>query len=75
MAGQPNIPELDHTGLREFGLTTGVAVIVIFGLFFPWILGRDWPAWPGMFPSMRSPTRRRVTWSSNAWTIRGEPWM
>lgn len=40
------IPELDRKGLRNFGLTTGVAVIVIFGLFFPWLLELDWPAWP-----------------------------
>ena len=46
MAINQKIPELDQKGLREFGLTTGAAVVVIFGLFFPWILGRDWPAWP-----------------------------
>ena len=40
------IPELDRKGLREFGLVTGAAVVVIFGLFFPWMLGLDWPAWP-----------------------------
>jgi hypothetical protein len=40
------IPELDRKGLREFGLTTGAAVVVIFGLFFPWLLDRGWPAWP-----------------------------
>ena len=46
MAIDHNIPELDKKGLREFGLTTGAAVIVIFGLFFPWLLERDWPVWP-----------------------------
>ena len=46
MAIDYTIPELDDKGLREFGLTTGVAVVVIFGLFFPWILERDWPTWP-----------------------------
>ena len=40
------IPELDRKGLREFGLTTGAAVVVIFGLFFPWVLDLDWPLWP-----------------------------
>lgn len=40
------IPELDRKGLREFGLLTGAAVVVIFGLFFPWMLELDWPAWP-----------------------------
>ena len=46
MAADHRIPELDRKGLREFGLTTGAAVVVIFGLFFPWVLGRDWPTWP-----------------------------
>jgi len=46
MANDHIIPELDRKGLREFGLTTGAAVVVIFGLFFPWMLERDWPAWP-----------------------------
>ena len=40
------IPDLDRKGLRDFGLTTGVAVVVIFGLFFPWMLELDWPVWP-----------------------------
>ena len=40
------IPDLDRKGLREFGLTTGAAVVAIFGLFFPWILELDWPVWP-----------------------------
>ncbi len=40
------IPELDRKGLREFGLTFGAAVVVIFGLFFPWVLDLDWPVWP-----------------------------
>lgn len=46
MAIDHNIPELDRKGLREFGLTTGAAVVVIFGLFFPWVLGLGWPVWP-----------------------------
>jgi Kef-type K+ transport system membrane component KefB len=40
------IPELDRKGLREFGLVTGAAVVALFGLFFPWMLGLDWPLWP-----------------------------
>lgn len=31
------IPELDRKGLREFGVVTGLIIIVLFGLFFPWI--------------------------------------
>lgn len=46
MAIDQTIPELDRKGLREFGLTTGAAVVVIFGLFFPWMLELDWPVWP-----------------------------
>ena len=46
MAGDPMIPELDRKGLREFGLTSGAAVVAIFGVFFPWILDLAWPAWP-----------------------------
>jgi hypothetical protein len=46
MAIDHMIPELDRKGLRDFGQTTGAAVAAIFGLFFPWILDLDWPAWP-----------------------------
>ena len=46
MAGDHIIPELNRKGLREFGLTTGAIVVVIFGLFFPWMLELDWPVWP-----------------------------
>lgn len=46
MAGDQMIPELDRKGLRSFGLTTGAAIVIIFGLFFPWLLGLAWPAWP-----------------------------
>jgi len=31
------IPELDRKGFREFGITTGAIIIVLFGFFFPWI--------------------------------------
>ena len=46
MAIDHKIPELDRKGLREFGLTTGAAIVIIFGLFSPWILELNWPAWP-----------------------------
>jgi hypothetical protein len=46
MAIDQRIPELDRNGLREFGLVTGAAVVALFGLFFPWMLELDWPAWP-----------------------------
>ncbi len=40
------IPELDRKGLREFGLTSGAIVAVIFGLFFPWLLELGLVWWP-----------------------------
>jgi hypothetical protein len=40
------IKDLDRKGLREFGLTTGGIVAVLFGLFFPWVLERPIPRWP-----------------------------
>jgi hypothetical protein len=46
MATDHPIPELDRKGLRDFGLVTGGIVAVLFGLFFPWLLERDWPRWP-----------------------------
>lgn len=52
MAGDHVIPELDRKGLREFGLTTGAAVVIIFGLFLPWVLGLDWPLWPWVIAAL-----------------------
>ena len=46
MAIDHTVPELDRKGLRDFGLTFGAAVVIIFALFFPWVLDLDWPAWP-----------------------------
>lgn len=44
---QHDIPELDAAGLRRFGWTTGGIVIVLFGLVFPFLLGRaHFPKWP-----------------------------
>lgn len=40
------IPELDTKGLRRFGLTTGAIIVVLFGLFFPWVLEVAIPIWP-----------------------------
>ncbi len=52
MAIDFNIPELDRKGLREFGLVTGAVVVVIFGLFFPWLLDLSWPAWPWVIAAL-----------------------
>lgn len=43
------IPELDREGLRNFGLTTGAMIALIFGLFFPWLLNVGFPLWPWLF--------------------------
>ena len=40
------IPELDRSGLRQFGITTGVIVAVLFGVFFPWLLNLGFVLWP-----------------------------
>lgn len=40
------IPELDRAGLRNFGLTTGAIVALLFGLFLPWLFDRGLPLWP-----------------------------
>lgn len=40
------IPELDRKGLRNFGLTTGAMIALLFGLFFPWLLDVGYPWWP-----------------------------
>ena len=36
----------DRAGLRSFGLVTGAAFVVVFGLALPWIFGLPWPRWP-----------------------------
>lgn len=32
--------------VRQFGLVFGAGLVLIFGLFFPWLLDRPWPVWP-----------------------------
>ena len=44
------IPDLDAGGLRSFGITTGAIFAGLFGLLFPYLLGRPFPIWPwGVF--------------------------
>ena len=52
MADAQSIPELDRKGLRHFGLTTGAAVVGIFGVFFPWALDFNWPVWPWLIAAV-----------------------
>ncbi|MFQ5659306.1 MAG: SxtJ family membrane protein [Gammaproteobacteria bacterium] len=40
---------LDRRGLRRFGITTGLIVAVIFGIFFPWLLETQSPFWVWVF--------------------------
>jgi len=40
-----NIP-LDRRTLRSFGLTSGVIVILLFGVLIPWLRGSGWRMWP-----------------------------
>jgi len=46
MAASHIIPELDRNGLRNFGLTTGAILVVVFGLLLPWVFEFGWPVWP-----------------------------
>lgn len=51
VAMQHTIPELDRSGLRQFGFTTGAILVAIFGLLIPWLLDIGWPVWPWIIAS------------------------
>ncbi len=40
------IEELGSRGLRNFGFTTGLIVVVLFGLLLPWLFSASFPVWP-----------------------------
>ena len=40
------INKLDKKTLRNFGLITGAIVLVLFGLFLPWVFSHKLPYWP-----------------------------
>lgn len=40
------IPHAGPRELRQFGITTGAIVVLLFAGFFPWLLERPIPAWP-----------------------------
>jgi hypothetical protein len=40
------IPELDRSGLRNFGLTFGAIIAVLLGLLLPWLFSYGFPWWP-----------------------------
>lgn len=47
MAGDlHSIPRLDRKGYRDFGLTTGAIVVVLFGVGIPFLFGLGYPLWP-----------------------------
>ena len=42
-----HIPALDNMGLRKFGITTGIIVVILFAVFFPWVFDAvSMPVWP-----------------------------
>lgn len=47
-----SIPELDRQGLRKFGITTGLIVAGLFGIFFPWLLEVGFVRWPWILCSI-----------------------
>ncbi|MDF1526216.1 MAG: SxtJ family membrane protein [bacterium] len=36
----------DNKELRNFGLTSAIIVVLLFGLGLPWLRGHGWPRWP-----------------------------
>jgi len=38
--------EMDKKSLREFGIVTGIIVVVLFGLLLPWLFSSSYPLWP-----------------------------
>lgn len=40
------IKELDDGELRNFALSFGAMVALLFGLLFPWVFARAYPSWP-----------------------------
>lgn len=37
---------LDRKGLRNFGLTTGGIIVILFAGLLPWLLDHNFPVWP-----------------------------
>mgnify|MGYP001815585588 CR=1 FL=1 len=36
----------DRKTLRSFGITFAIGIVLIFGLFLPWLFEHGWPTWP-----------------------------
>lgn len=46
-------PALDSKGLRKFGITTGVIIVILFAVFFPWLFdAANMPVWPWIVASV-----------------------
>jgi saxitoxin biosynthesis operon SxtJ-like protein len=53
------IPELDRNGLRDFGVVTGLIIIGLFGVLFPWIFSEirflhAYDFWGALTPAVTS---------------------
>jgi hypothetical protein len=66
-----DIPILDNTGLRKFGLTTGAIIVLLFVLFFPWVFNIEtMPVWPWILagalwlPALLFPSLLRPVYST-----------
>ena len=46
MAESKKTPTPDKQELRKFGFVFATGLVLIFGLFFPWVLERPTPYWP-----------------------------
>lgn len=42
----PDHSQQSNKELRTFGLTTGIMMVLIFGLALPWLFHRPYPTWP-----------------------------
>lgn len=42
----PEIGDVSKQELRKFGFIMGGALILLFGLFFPWVFSKSIPLWP-----------------------------
>lgn len=37
---------MNNTELRNFGLTLSLVILILFGIFLPWLLNNNHPFWP-----------------------------
>jgi hypothetical protein len=66
------VPSLDNKGLRKFGITTGIIIVILFAFFFPWLLDMAaMPLWPWILagllwvPALLAPATLRPVY--NTW--------